>query len=121
LLSVAERISPRLVDLQQLRQGFEGQKSDRPKPVDAPSNLYRPVEDDGGVRGDFSDGARRSSMYQSLEAHPAAAALAAAALLGWGALALRRRGDAAGAAVALLGAGTLVFTGKGTLAAAYKG
>jgi NAD(P)-dependent dehydrogenase (short-subunit alcohol dehydrogenase family) len=121
VLSVAERISPRLVDLQQLRQGFEGQKTDRPKPADAPSNLYRPVEDDGGVRGDFSDGAKRGSLYQSLEAHPAAAALAAAALLGWGALALRRRGDAAGAAAALLGAGTLMFTGKGTLAAAYKG
>src|SRR5690606_206663 len=42
LLSVAERIRPGLVDLQQLYQGFESQKSDWPKSADAPHNLYEP-------------------------------------------------------------------------------
>jgi NAD(P)-dependent dehydrogenase (short-subunit alcohol dehydrogenase family) len=74
LLSVAERISSRMIDLQQRWQGFRAQKSNWPKPVDAPHNLYGPVEDDGGVRGDFIAKEKRRSWYQSAASRPLATA-----------------------------------------------
>ncbi len=119
-LSVAERISPKLVDLQQLYQGFQGQKTDWPKSADAPSNLYGPVEDDGGARGDFSHRAHKRSLYQEIAAHPTASSLAAAAALGLGVLALRKA-DEKGALPALLTLGALMLAGKGALAATFEG
>ena len=118
LLSVAERLSPKLVDLQQRRQGFDSQKTDWPKAADAPTNLYAPVPHDGGVRGDFSTRASTRSVYQRLAAHPVAGSLAGAAAAGLGALVLRRVRDG-GAAPALLALGALLLTSKGTLAATY--
>lgn len=85
-MSVAERISPKLLDLQQLWQGFEKQKTQWPKSADAPSNLYSHVEDDGGAKGDFSPQAKVRSLYQEIAAHPVAPPLAAAAVLGIAAL-----------------------------------
>jgi hypothetical protein len=119
-LSLGERISPKLVDLQQLYQGFQGQKTDWPKSAEAPSNLYGPVEDDGGIRGDFSQRAHKRSWYQEIAAHPTASSLAAAAALGLGVLALRKA-DERGALPALLTLGALMLTGKSTLAATFEG
>lgn len=118
-LSLAERISPKLLDLQQLRMGFESQKTRWPKSADAPNNLHEPVEDDGGVRGDFTQKAKNRSVYQEIAAHPAAHSLAAAAALGLGALALGRARDR-NTLASLLTLGALALGGKGTLAAAYK-
>ena len=118
LLSVAERVSPKLVDLQQLKQGFDSQKTTWPKSADAPTNLYGPVEHDGGLRGDFSDQATARSLYQQIAAHPVAGSLAGAAVAGLGA-AILRRAESRGALPALLGLGALLLTSKGTLAASY--
>jgi len=123
LLSVAERVSPKLVDLQQRVQGFDSQKTNWPKPADAPTNLYEPVAHDGGVRGDFSDQATTRSVYQEIAAHPVTGALAGAAALGVGAAVLRRTVDrgarARGAFPALLAVGAVMLAGKGALAATY--
>lgn len=120
LLSVAERLSPKLLDLQQIKQGFDSQKTNWPKPANAPTNLYGPVEHDGGMRGDFSDKATAQSHYQQLAAHSVAGSLAAAAVLGLGAVALKRASDR-GALPVLFALGALMLTGKGTLAATYVG
>ena len=67
LLSVAERISPKALDTHQRWFGFEAQKTKWPKMADQPHNLYSPLQDDGGVRGDFSPKATRHSVYQMME------------------------------------------------------
>lgn len=120
LLSSAERLSPKLVDLQQRRQGFEAQKTDWPKPADAPHNLYEPVEHDGGVRGDFLDGSHSRSMYQQVDAHVVASAAGAAAACALGAMIVRRTSQDRTLSLALR-AVALAFAGKALLAAAYEG
>jgi NAD(P)-dependent dehydrogenase (short-subunit alcohol dehydrogenase family) len=116
-LSVAERVSPKLVDIQQLRQGFAAQQTTWPKAADAPNNLYAPVTDDGGVSGDFLDDVKRRSPYQRMDAHVVRSSLAAAALLGVGAAVKKRRGQAGGA---LLVAAALALGGKALLAATFQ-
>jgi NAD(P)-dependent dehydrogenase (short-subunit alcohol dehydrogenase family) len=119
LLSTAERLSPRLVDLQQRRQGFAAQMTDRPESADSPHNLYEPVEHDGGVRGDFLDGSHHRSAYQAVESHVVAASLAAAGLLALGALAMSRQQHDR-AIPLMLRAGATALTGKALLAAFYQ-
>ncbi len=119
LMSIAERISPKLLDIQQLKGGVEAQKTNWPKGADAPHNLYAPVENDGGVRGDFTSRAKRRSAYQEIAGHPVAASLATAAVLGVVAALVGSRRDRA--LPLLLAAGALMLSGKGTLAAAYGG
>lgn len=114
LLSTAERISPKLVDIWERRQGFAGQMTDWPKADDAPNNLYGAVEYDGGVRGDFVAEEKHRSAYQSLERHVRLASLTAAAALVAGAFITRRmRGN--GIVTAALAAGAAAFTGKAIL------
>lgn len=118
-MAVGERISPKLLDVQQLKQGFDAQKSAWPKSAEAPSNLYGPVESDGGLRGDFTAQAHRTSLYQEVASHPVSAPLAAAAALAAGALIARRlRGDAL--VPVLLGVGALLLSGKSTTAVAVQ-
>ncbi|HEX6587945.1 MAG TPA: hypothetical protein VF039_02900, partial [Longimicrobiales bacterium] len=115
----SERLSPKLVDLQQRFQGFESQKTDRPKRASAPHNLYDPVAHDGGVRGDFTADASRRSVYQSMEQHaPALAALAGAGML-LAAAAVDRDQDRRAAPVLLraLGAG---LVGKAIVALTWQ-
>jgi short-subunit dehydrogenase len=119
MIEVVERISPKLLDLQQFKRGFSGQKTSWPKAADAPNNLYGPVADDGGVRGDFTSGAKKRSYYQEMAAHPAASPLAAAAVLGLGALVAGKSRDR-GVLAGLLALGALGLSGKGTLAAGYR-
>lgn len=110
-LSLAERISPRLLDYQQLRQGFQQQKTDWPKGAGAPDNLYRPVQDDGGARGDFTSRARSRSLYQSAASHPLGGLLGAVLALTTLAVATGRVGDR-GVQAGILAVGTLGLTGK---------
>ncbi len=70
LLSVAERISRKLLDLQQTRQGFEQQKTDWPKDADVPHNRYARVESDGGVRGGATARAKRRGGAGRLPPRP---------------------------------------------------
>jgi NAD(P)-dependent dehydrogenase (short-subunit alcohol dehydrogenase family) len=113
VMSMAERLSPQLLDVQQLRQGFESQKTDRIKGRDAPNNLYSPVEDDGGVRGDFDDRAHERSAYQALDAYSLAVPLAGAAGLALGSISIHRSG-ARIAAPLLLAIGALLVSAKRT-------
>ncbi|MBW3628119.1 MAG: SDR family oxidoreductase [Gemmatimonadetes bacterium] len=119
-LSVAERISPKLVDVQQLRQGFDAQKTDWPKADDAPNNLYAPVASDGGRRGDFSAQANDHSVYQSVAAHSVLAPLGTAAALTLGVVALRSRSDHR-ALPLILAAAALALTGKSATAGTVQG
>jgi NAD(P)-dependent dehydrogenase (short-subunit alcohol dehydrogenase family) len=113
-LAVAERISPKLVDLHQRRSGFEGQRTTWPKGPDDPHNLYAPVEHDGGPSGDFMRGAHRRSVSQTVASHSLLAPIAGAALLAAGAAALSD-GRPGRSAALLLRTGALALTGKGLL------
>jgi hypothetical protein len=53
VLDVVQRVSPGLVDSVLLLIGFPFQKTDEPKSVDAPSNLYDPVPEHDRIEGDF--------------------------------------------------------------------
>lgn len=120
VLSLAERISPKLLDLQQLRGGFDSQKTDWPRRDDAPNNLHEPVEHDGGIRGDFSHLSSKRSLYQDIALHSVATPLAAAAVCGLAAAAVRKmNGD--GAAPRFLAAGAVLLTGKSLLSATVEG
>ena len=118
MIDLGERISPKLLDLQQLKMGFSGQKTSWPKSADAPNNLYGPVEDDGGVRGDFTQKAKKRSYYQEMAAHPIASPLGAAAVFGLAAFAAGKTRDK-GVLAGLLTLSALGLSGKGTLAATY--
>jgi NAD(P)-dependent dehydrogenase (short-subunit alcohol dehydrogenase family) len=119
-MSVGERISPKLLDMQQLRSGFKQQKTQWPKSSDVPSNLYSHVEDDGGARGDFSPQAKARSLYQEIAAHPVASPLGAAAVLGIAALITGKAHDR-GIQAGLLALGAIGLTGKGALSKTYIG
>lgn len=82
LLSLGERLSPGLVDHFMRLVAIPLQESDEPKSADAPSNLYAPVDDDGGEHGTLHEWPW--SPYQAARRHPAAAL---AGLLGVGTLA----------------------------------
>lgn len=117
LLAVVERISPKLLDLHQLYAGFNGQRTDWPKSQSAPNNLYAPVADDGGVRGDFTAESHRRSAYQSLASHPVAGPLLAAGAL---AVAARMMGPPRDTARRLATLGAATLAGKALMAATFE-
>lgn len=117
-LSVGERISPKLMDLQMERSAFQKQKTQWPKEPDGPNNLFSPVEDDGGPRGDFTQRAHARSLYQEVAAHAVASPLGAAAVLGGLALVADKASDR-GTLAGLLLLAVIGLSGKGALAAAY--
>ncbi|MGQ0814998.1 MAG: SDR family oxidoreductase [Gemmatimonadota bacterium] len=116
-LSLAERISPKLVDMHQLKTGFDAQRTDWPKPASAANNLYAALEYDGGVSGDFLEDLNRRSAYQRVDAHVVAAALLSAVALGIGARALGRRHPATAVVLAVCAVG---FAGKAAIAAVFE-
>jgi NAD(P)-dependent dehydrogenase (short-subunit alcohol dehydrogenase family) len=123
-LSVAERMSPKLVDLHQRWQGFDQQKTTWPKSSDAPSNLHRPLASDGGLRGDFVARAHHWSVYQTIESHAtSAAALASVALVlaGWVAIRRRTRAASRSGVAPLLLAGAFGLAGKAILSGVAEG
>jgi short-subunit dehydrogenase len=101
VVSLGEKLSPRLTDRYMERTTFDSQRSRIAAPADRPSNLYDPLEHDGGERGRFEGRVHGWSAYTEAVLHPrAATALAgvasAAALFGLGRLRARRarRGSA---------------------------
>jgi NAD(P)-dependent dehydrogenase (short-subunit alcohol dehydrogenase family) len=82
-----QRISPALMDALMLLAGFESQKTDEPKSVDGPNNLFAPIAGQNRVEGDFGQIALDRSLYNWLGRHPyvrrslAGAALGVATLL----------------------------------------
>jgi NAD(P)-dependent dehydrogenase (short-subunit alcohol dehydrogenase family) len=79
---LTQRLSPRLMDALTTRFGFQLQRTDEPKPEDAPHNLFAPIQGYDRVEGDFSTISTPRSLYNWLETHPAIrrGALAGAAL-----------------------------------------
>lgn len=101
IVSLGEKLSPKLTDRYMERTTFDSQKTDIPASADRPTNLYEPLEHDGGARGNFQGRARKWSAYTEAVLHPriAAGILAGLGLLVGGArkIAVRRNGDDASA------------------------
>ena len=84
---LTQRLSPRLMDALMLGGGFDSQRTDTPKPEDAPDGLFGPVEGYDKAEGDFGGESLSRSLITWLDTHPAA-----------------KRGAVAGAALATLAA-----------------
>jgi NAD(P)-dependent dehydrogenase (short-subunit alcohol dehydrogenase family) len=70
VVGLSEKLSPRLTDKYMERTMFDSQKTDIRATADRPSNLYEPVEHDGGARGNFRGRARKWSAYTQAALHP---------------------------------------------------
>lgn len=95
LMSVIERINPKLLDFQFRRTGFSGQQTDHRKGLEAPDNLYDPVAVDGGGHGQFGKKSKKRSPFQGYTLRSLATAaglmtVAATFLVGAGAAAVAR-------------------------------
>ncbi|HEY8176664.1 MAG TPA: SDR family oxidoreductase [Gemmatimonadaceae bacterium] len=94
VVSLGEKMSPRLTDKYMERSTFESQKTKIAASPDRPSNLYAPVARDGGERGTFSGRVKKWSAYTQAVLHPriATGTLAGVGLtIAAGVRALRRR------------------------------
>lgn len=58
-----QKLSPRAGDLVLLRNGWKGQTTGAPKPVDSPDNLWETLPGDPGAHGPFDEVARGSSAW----------------------------------------------------------
>jgi NAD(P)-dependent dehydrogenase (short-subunit alcohol dehydrogenase family) len=58
-----QKLSPRGGDLVLLRNGWSGQSTGAPKPLDAPDNLWETIPGDPGAHGRFDDRAKSSSAW----------------------------------------------------------
>jgi NAD(P)-dependent dehydrogenase (short-subunit alcohol dehydrogenase family) len=61
-----QKLSPRLGDLVLLRNGWKGQSTGEPKPVNSPDNLWETIPGDPGAHGRFDDQAKASSAWTDL-------------------------------------------------------
>jgi short-subunit dehydrogenase len=90
----AARFAPRLADRYMERWTFDAQKTDTPALPGRRDNLYAPVSDDGGARGqNWMGHTRGSSVYTKAMLRPAAAAGIAAATVALAGAAWRFRGS----------------------------
>jgi NAD(P)-dependent dehydrogenase (short-subunit alcohol dehydrogenase family) len=64
-----QKLSPRAGDLVLLRNGWDAQHTDEPKPQDSPDNLFEPLPGDPGAHGRFDDRSRRSTAWTWLRLH----------------------------------------------------
>jgi short-subunit dehydrogenase len=81
----AARFAPRTADLYMERYTFDGQQTQTPASPQRPHNLYSPVANDGGERGNNWQGhTRESSLYTKAMLHPVAAAGIFASVVGFG-------------------------------------
>lgn len=77
VLDLLQKVSPALLDWVLQAIAIEGQRTQTPKQVDDPNNLYTPIAGEERVRGDYSD-KTIPSFLEWLDFHPIAK---------WGALA----------------------------------
>ncbi|HEX6702334.1 MAG TPA: SDR family oxidoreductase [Gaiellaceae bacterium] len=61
-----QKLSPRAGDLVLLRNGWKGQHTGEPKPVDSPDNLFETLPGDPGAHGRFDDRSRPSTLWTEL-------------------------------------------------------
>jgi NAD(P)-dependent dehydrogenase (short-subunit alcohol dehydrogenase family) len=69
---LGQRLSPRLMDALMLLGGFGSQRTDEPKPEDAPDGLFAPVEGQDRAEADFGGQTLSRSLTTWLDTHPAA-------------------------------------------------
>jgi NAD(P)-dependent dehydrogenase (short-subunit alcohol dehydrogenase family) len=74
VVSLGEKLSPRLTDKYMERSTFESQKTAIQASPERPSNLYEPLAHDGGARGNFQGRVKKWSAYTETVLHPKAAA-----------------------------------------------
>ena len=60
-----QKLPPRAGDLVLLRNGWKGQSTGEPKPLDSPDNLWETIPGDPGAHGSFDDLAKASSAWTS--------------------------------------------------------
>jgi NAD(P)-dependent dehydrogenase (short-subunit alcohol dehydrogenase family) len=70
VVSLGEKLSPRLTDKYMERTTFDSQKTDIKARADRPTNLHEPLDDDGGARGRFQGRVRKWSAYTEAVLHP---------------------------------------------------
>jgi NAD(P)-dependent dehydrogenase (short-subunit alcohol dehydrogenase family) len=58
-----QKLSPRTADLVLRRNGWKGQHTHEPKPIDSPDNLFEPLPGDPGAHGRFDARARNSTVW----------------------------------------------------------
>ena len=91
VLSLSEKLSPRLTDKYMERTMFKKQQTDEPV-AGRGDNLFQPVENDGGERGhNWKGRTRGSSLYTKAALHPGKAALSALGIGAMGAMILASR------------------------------
>ncbi len=78
---VANKLAPGLLDRYLGRNGYRGQLTEEPVPLDAPANLFTTADGDYGAHGRFDDRARAVSLQAIADRHRGAVALG---LLGLG-------------------------------------
>ena len=93
---LANAVAPGLLDRYLARTGFQSQQTDEPQDPDAPDNLFRPADDEGGsdygAHGEFDDQAHaHDPQVWASQHHGAVAALAGGVLAGAGLLLRRLR------------------------------
>jgi NAD(P)-dependent dehydrogenase (short-subunit alcohol dehydrogenase family) len=82
MLLNTQRISPRLLDRVLAVVGFRGQKTSEPRSVDAPNNLFGPVQGDDRTTGDFGAFSMPASFSTWLDTHRLAKLGAMGAVVG---------------------------------------
>lgn len=93
MMALHQALAPGALDATLARTGISAQQTDEPTPGGTSGNLYEPFEHDDRIEGDFSDDARRFSLYTWLETHPGARTLALGGLLAGAAVWLARRDE----------------------------
>ena len=81
VVSLGEKVSPRLTDKYMERSTFDSQKTGIRALADRPTNLHEPLPHDGGPRGSFDGRVKKWSAYTEAVLHPRATA---ALLAGFG-------------------------------------
>jgi NAD(P)-dependent dehydrogenase (short-subunit alcohol dehydrogenase family) len=61
-----QKLSPRAGDWMLRRMGWKGQRTDDPKPLGSPDNLFATLPGDPGPRGRFSERSRKSTAWTSI-------------------------------------------------------
>jgi hypothetical protein len=69
-LELLHRLSPGLAEKFLAPVAFRGQRTDEPKPADAPHNLYSHLPGYDRVKGDFEEVPRPASLFPWLRLHP---------------------------------------------------
>lgn len=82
LAMLLRRKAPRLVELMLRATAFRLQRSNDPKPMDAPNNIFRPISGFDRGEGDYGGQARSWSLYTWWAIHPGWRKVVTGALLG---------------------------------------